>query len=464
MLIALVAVAGLLQRPPQIEPQAAFDARLDSIFSKSGAPGAGLRVAIKGKTVYQRAFGYADEAKKTPMKLSDSFEIGSLSKQFTAVCALMLVKDGKLDLSEKLGDIIPKVPPAWKSATIDQILHHMSGIPDYEEIATYDFYNKKASNQDVIDQARKKEPAFKPGERFEYSNTGYYLVGMVVEKRSGIPMSQFLRKRVFDKVGMKSTYAEPSTSKPATGYHSRTGSRVAQPPIEWSSTLGAGGIVSTLDDLVKWDNALYTEKLLPRALLDKLWKTTKFNNGTTNTYGYGWFVGNFRGVNEQEHSGQTNGFTCVYRRFPDQKCSVWAFTNTYGGDVVFGLAQPALIRYLDAVNYAKAPFSASENGERTARHLQALTQATGVGSDYSLLAPNMKSFATEAGSAPSRDAINKYLSESKEFRFLRLIPRESPSFGKVELYVYRQLASPADRYWSLAFANGLLISVRMEDE
>lgn len=145
MLTALIAFAGLAQQP-QLETQLAFDARLDTLFAKGGTPGAAVRVAINGKTVYQRAFGYANEATKAPMKVTDAFEIGSVSKQFAAVCALMLVKEGKLNLSEKLGDVIPEVPTSWKSATIDQILHHMSGIPDYEEIATYDFYNKKATN------------------------------------------------------------------------------------------------------------------------------------------------------------------------------------------------------------------------------------------------------------------------------------------------------------------------------
>lgn len=464
MISALLYASLLFQDQPKLESQASFEQRLQKMFTASGSPGAGVRIAINGKIVFQRAFGYADEEKKIPAKITDAFEIGSVSKQFTAVCALMLVKEGKLNLSEKLGDILPQVPDSWKSATIDQILHHMSGIPDYEEIATYDFYNKPVSNQDVIDQAKKKEPTFKPGDKFEYSNTGYYLVGMVIEKRSGMPMSQFLRKRVFDKVGMKSTYAEPPTSKAQTGYHSRTGKRVAQPPIAWSSSLGAGAIVSTLDDMMKWDAALYGDKLLPQSLLSKIWTPTKLNDGSTNPYGYGWFDGKFRGVKEQNHSGQTNGFTCFYRRFPDQKCSVIAFTNTYGGDVVFGLAKTALVRYLKDVSYAQLPIPTDPNPAATERNLKALSQAGNGGEDLSLLAPNMKAFATEEKSKPSRDAIKEYLAASKDFRFLRVTKRDTPSFGEVEEYLYRQSNPNGDTFWTLGFAKGLMVTVRMEDE
>lgn len=448
----------------QVETQAAFDKRLEKQFVASGVPGAAVRVAIKGKVVYQRAFGFSNEETKAPMKVSDSFEIGSLSKQFTSVSALMLVQEGKLSLSEKIGAIIPEIPESWRSATIDQVMHHMSGIPDYEEIATYDFYNAPRTSAEVITQGAKKEPAFKPGDKFDYSNTGYYLISMVVERRSGMPMSQFLRRKVFDKLGMKSTYAEPATSKLVTGYHSRTGKRVAQPPIAWSSSMGAGAIVSTLDDLMKWDEGLYTEKLLRKDLLEKIWTPTKLNDGSENSYGYGWFATNFRGIKELNHSGQTNGFTCLYRRFPDQHCSVWAFTNTYGGDVVFNLVRPAVVRFIAPVSYPRLPIPIDPDPARTKRHILALTQAANGGEDLSLLAPNMKSFATEEKSEPNRKFVKQYMAVSPEFRFVRMTKRTSPTYGEVEDFLYRQTNPEGDKYWTLGFANGLMVSVRMEDE
>lgn len=444
----------------QLEPQAVFEQRMSKMFAAGDVPGAGVRVAINGKVVYDKAFGVANEDTKFPAKTSMSFEIGSLSKQFTSVSALMLVQDKRLSLSETIGSIIPGLPESWKSATIDQIMHHMSGIPDYEAIATYDFYNANRTNAEVIAQAAKQEPEFKPGDKFDYSNTGYYLISMVIEKRSGMAMSQFLRRRIFDKLGMKSTYADPSTSIPMTGYHSRTGSRVAQPPIAWSSTLGAGGIVSTFDDLMKWDEALYSEKLLKKDLLNKIWTPTKLNDGTENEYGYGWFETRFRGVKELDHSGQTNGFTCLYRRYPEQHCSVWTFANTYEGDVVFGMSRLALTRYLTVLNYALIPIPNDPDPVRTKRHIGLIALVANGGDDLSALAPSMKNLATDAQFETRRKQIKALMAVSDTYRFVRKVNTGS----EMEDFLYRQTNPDGDKYWNLRFSKGLLVRLTVENQ
>ena len=452
------------QQLAQLEKQSVFDARMEKMFVASGDPGAGVRVVINGKVAYDKAFGVANEETKIPAKTSMSFEIGSLSKQFTSVSALMLVQEGKLSLSETIGSILPQVPEAWKSATIDQIMHHMSSIPDYEEIAAYDFYNAPRTNAEVLAQAAKKEPAFKPGERFDYSNTGYYLIGMVIEKRSGMPLSQFLRRRIFDKLGMKSTYADPPTSTPMTGYHSRTGKRVAQPPIAWSSSLGAGAIVSTLDDFMKWDAALYTEKLLPKNLLEKIWTPTKLNDGSVNSYGYGWFDTQFRGLKELNHSGQTNGFTCIYRRYPEKHCSVWAFTNTYDGGGVFSMARLALSRYLTSVNYALIPIPEDPDPTRTKQHVGLIALVANGGDDLSALAPNMKNVATEARFENTRKQIKGLIAVSDSYRFVRMVKITDPTVGEIQEYLYRQANPDGDKYWNLRFNMGLLTGLTVENQ
>ena len=454
----------LFSASAQLQSQAAFDTRMEKMFVASGVPGAGVRVAINGKIAYDKAFGVANEDTKIPAKTSMSFEIGSLSKQFTSVSALMLVQDGKLSLSETIGSILPQIPDSWKSATIDQIMHHMSGIPDYEAIATYDFYNANRTNEEVIAQAAKHELNFKPGEKFSYSNTGYYLIGMVIEKRSGMPLSQFLRRRIFDKLGMKSTYADPPTSTPMTGYHSRTGKRVAQPPIAWSSSLGAGAIVSTLDDFMKWDEALYTEKLLKKDLLSKIWTPTKLNDGSVNSYGYGWFDAKFRGLKELNHSGQTNGFTCIYRRYPEKHCSVWAFTNTYDGGGVFSMARLALTHSLTSINYAMIPIPEDPDPARTKQHTGLMSLVANGGDDLSGLATGMKNIATEARFESTRKQIRSLLAVSDSYRFVRVIKTNDSTSGEVEDFLYRQANPDGDKFWNLRFAKGLLISLYVENE
>ncbi|MEZ0326966.1 MAG: serine hydrolase domain-containing protein [Fimbriimonas sp.] len=315
--------------------QPALEAKLETLFKESGVPGAAVGVIKDGTVIYRRAFGVADVDKQTPFTSDMAFEIGSLSKQFTAVSILMLVKEGKFALSDPIGAILPDLPEKWRAATVELVLHHMSGIPDYEEIAGYDFYNRAHEGKEIIASAASKEPAFKPGEKFYYSNTGYYLLSQIVETKAGVPFGKFIEERVFKPLGMTHTYAinRPKDTKLPTGYHSRTGTRVAQPPIAWTSSLGAGAIVSTLDDMAKWDASLYTEKLLPANLRDKLWETTKTLDGSPVQYGFGWFMSTYQGSPFQNHSGQTNGFTCFYNRFPKQKVSVIGFTNTYGGSI-----------------------------------------------------------------------------------------------------------------------------------
>ncbi|MEI8282669.1 MAG: serine hydrolase domain-containing protein [Armatimonadota bacterium] len=453
----------ILAVPAQLEPQSVFDARMEKLFVASGVPGAGVRVVINGKIAYDKAFGVANDTTKLPAKTSMSFEIGSLSKQFTSVSALMLVQEGKLSLSETIGSILPQVPESWKSATIDQIMHHMSGIPDYEEIATYDFYNEPRTNDEVIAQAAKHELDFQPGEKFNYSNTGYYLIGMVIEKRSGMPLSQFLRRRIFDKLGMKSTYADPPTSTPMTGYHSRTGARVAQPPIAWSSSLGAGAIVSTLDDFMKWDAALYTEKLLPKNLLEKIWTPTKLNDGSVNSYGYGWFDAQFRGLKEHNHSGQTNGFTCIYRRYPEKHCSVWAFTNTYDGGGVFGMARSAMSRVMPSINLDLIPIPNDPDPARTQQHVGLISLLANGGEDLSALSPNLKNVATEARYEGMRKQIKSMMSVSNSYNFVRVVKTSDPKAGDFEEFTYRQTSPEGNKFWNLKFNKGLLVGLTVDN-
>ena len=448
------------------KPDAAFDGRLERYFTASGVPGAAIRAIVDGKVVYEKAFGVIDLDSKGPTALDSAFEIGSVSKQFVATALLMLVAEGKVDLQAKVGDVIADLPASWRGATVDQILHHMSGIPDYEEIAGYDFYNQPRATKDIVAEASKKEPAFKPGEKFEYSNTGYFLISMIVEQKSGMPVGRFLTKRIFEPLGMTSTYADVQAegAKPMTGYHSRSGTRTKEPPIAWTSTLGAGGIVSTLDDLMKWDAALYTDKLVKQDLLQKIWTPTKLNDGSVNSYGYGWFSTTFRGTRELNHSGQTNGFTCYYRRFPEKKASVWAFCNTYGGNV-FEMVNAVAGRYVPGASYMKLVVPAEPDAARSALHLKALRQAVLAEGDMALLAPNIKNFATADGFKDLRAELKGHLDKHKSWAFLTARKRTNAAGLVIDDHIYRQELTDGDvKFWTLGWANGLLSGIRIEDE
>lgn len=457
-------LASILLVSPQVQSQNEFDQRMDRLFTTSKVPGAVIRVVKDGKTVYERSFGLADEEKKTPATAKMAFEIGSLSKQFVGVAVLQLVQAGKLKLEEKIGDIVPTLPEAWKNATVEKVLHHMSGIPDYEEIATYDFYNLPRKPQEIIDQAMKKEPAFKPGEKFEYTNTGYFLVSMVVEKRAGMPLAQYMKSRLFEPLGMTSTFtdAKPSSVTAMTGYHSRSGSRVVQPPIAWTSTLGAGGIVSTLEDMAKWDEGLYGEKLVPKELLAKIWTPTKFNNGQANNYGFGWIATTFRGLKELNHSGQTNGFTCIYRRFPDQHTTVLAACNTYDGNV-FGMARAASIRYVPGLNYAALPISEKQDGDQIKKHFDLIRMASN-GTFNDLMTPGIRDFASAARFAETRKELLGYLNASNDIKFVRMTTRTTASGVQVKDYLYRHNLTGGPKFWTVGFTGDQMSGLLVEDE
>jgi len=444
----------------------AFELALQRSFEQSDVPGAAVGVFKDGRLIYSRAFGVADEATKKPFTAEMQFEIGSLSKAFTACSLLMLVKEGKLSLSEKLGDILPDLPEAWRTATVETTLHHMSGIPDYEEIAGYDFYNKPREPKEIIDSAATKPLDFPHGAKYSYSNTGYFLLSLVLEKKSGMPSGKFLEDRIFKPLGMAQTYAStiPANANVPTGYHSRTGKRVAQPPIAWTSTLGAGGVVSSLRDLGKWDESFYTEKLLPANLRDKLFETTKTTTGEPVAYGFGWVMGPYRGVARQDHSGQTNGFTCVIHRLPSLHYTAIAFTNTYGGGVVFPLSGLAMAHFEQSLSYKSLAIPKDPDPERTKRHFAAMRQALYAEGDMAMLRPGLKDFATKPEFAKDRDEAKVSVGSMKKFRFIRNSTRKNASGQDVDEYFYRLDYEGGTVFWTLRFVGCLLGGLNWEVE
>jgi CubicO group peptidase (beta-lactamase class C family) len=463
-MLLFTALVALLFAPsrPQL-PEAAFLRRTVERIAASDVPGAALAVFRDGKVIHRQSAGLADVERGLPYSTELAFEIGSLSKQFTACAVLMLVNEGKLALDAPLGTLLEELPEAWRAATLEQVMHHTSGIPDYEELAGYDYYNVPHAAADIVAIAAGHEPAFAPGERFQYSNTGYYLLSMIVEAKGGLPFDEFLARRIFRPLGMRSTYtsARPAGVAVATGYHSRSGARVAQPPIAWSATLGAGGIVSTLADLLLWDEALYTERLLPAALRDKLWEPARANDGSEIPYGAGWFTDSTRALAHLSHSGQTNGFSCYYLRFPAQHVSVIAHGNTYGGRL--DIARPAAAHFLSALNYYSLPVPEDDDPDTTAEHLAALRQAVLREGELDLLAPGMRRFATEASYAKEREPLRALLDSSRSFRFLRSRPQgEGPD--AVEEFLYRQAHAAGETFWTMRFAEGVLVSLNWEDE
>lgn len=441
--------------------ESAFTQRLRAEFERSGNPGFVAAVFRDGKVVYKQAFGLSDVEGKTPMTADHAFEVGSVSKQFVAVCVLMLVEEKKLRLDMKLSEALPSAPSKWHHVTVEHLLRHISGVPDYEEIATYDFYNQARTPQEIFDQALKKDLDFPAGDKYSYSNTGYVLLSLIVERASATPIGEFLETKIFRPLGMTHTYASsvPTKATAASGYHSRTGARKKQPPIAWTSTLGAGGIVSTVDDMLKWDEALYGERLLRREVLAQVWTKGRLNDGGVSNYGFGWIIDQFRGFDRQQHSGQTNGFTCYYLRYPAQHTSVLVWTNTYGGNIGMPATMLAA-QFVPGMSYLTRTIPQDPDPSRTQTHLKALKQAVLAEGDMALLSEFMKGFATKDEYRSIRNEAVDYVRTAQKLEFMSVTPRSDNR----QSYLYKLTHAEGAYFFTMTFRDGLLVGLNWEPE
>lgn len=344
-LLAPQAVAAQLRSPSSQELEE-FDAWVVSYLEESRIPGALLAVASRGSFVTLQTYGLSNVELRTPVSDSTVFEIGSISKQFVAAAAMLLVEEGRLDLDDPVHDYLPDLPSEWMGVTIRQLLTHTSGIPDYELIRSYDVYRFRMTPEDVIHIAHSRPMDFEPGTGWFYSNTGYYLLSMVVERIEGKSIGDVLNARIFQPLHMgqtRMTAPEDIIPHRAAGYWVDGRDRlINRAPTETSSTLGAGGLLSSVRDLAKWDEALYSETLLTDESKTMMWTSTVLPDGEDTGYGFGWGVGGFRGMPAQTHGGQVAGFSSRIVRIPGEEIVLLAFINRY--QAAFG---PLFDRFAD---------------------------------------------------------------------------------------------------------------------
>jgi CubicO group peptidase (beta-lactamase class C family) len=268
-----------------------------------------------------------------PVTDSTVFEIGSISKQFVSATVMLLVQETKLGLDDPIHQYLPYLPGEWLGVTVRQLLTHMSGIPDYEEIRSYDVYRFRLTPEEVIQIAHSRPMDFAPGTGWYYSNTGYFLLSMIVERIEGRPLGQVLESRIFGPLEMTQTrMADPEAiiRHRASGYWvNKVGELINRNPTETSSTLGAGGILSSAYDLAKWDEALYGDQLLSAESKATMWTPGILPNGNSTGYAFGWSVGPYKGQTSQSHGGQVAGFVANFSRFPDQEAAIIVFLNRY---------------------------------------------------------------------------------------------------------------------------------------
>jgi CubicO group peptidase (beta-lactamase class C family) len=285
-----------------------------------------ILIARDGKVLFSQGYGMANLEHEVPNTPQTKFRLGSITKQFTAMAILILQERGKLSVHDKIKKYLPDAPKAWDEIEIHHLLTHTSGIPNYT--ASLDFLRTlpvRVTLKELIAKFKDKPLEFKPGDKFKYSNSGYILLGQIIETVSGESYPRFMNDTIFTPLTMTDTgydNALPIIKHRAAGYTRRLGFVLTNCDyIDMSIPHAAGALYSTVEDLLKWDQALYTEKLLPRKSVDAMFKPFKSN------YGYGWLIDTKFGQPRFEHGGGIMGFVTIIARYPAQKLLVVALCN-----------------------------------------------------------------------------------------------------------------------------------------
>jgi len=332
---------------------------------ESKIPGLTYAVVMNGKMIDSGAYGYANVELNAPVSLHTKFNLGSIGKTFTATGIMLLVKQGKISLSDPITKYFDSLPDTWKQISIERLLSHTSGIKDYVgDFPGYALIEKRDrkldySEREFIRMAAELPLNFTPGERFAYSNSNFVILGFLIHKVSGKTLPEFMKENVFDPLGMNETvYMSQKNIIPnrARGYLlDNKGNLINGNYIsEFFSSTGDMGVTTTATDMVKWSLALNSGKVLDQPILDKMWTPVQLNNGeSTNffgpSYGLGWHVADYRGYKEVGHGGSfMNGYTANYVRFPELDLTLILLANLNPSEVgrmayrIAGLIHPAL--------------------------------------------------------------------------------------------------------------------------
>ena len=311
-------------------------AKIDALFSKwdrNDSPGCAVAVIRDGEIAYVNGYGMADLDREVPISSRSLFYLGSVSKQFTGMSIALLAQQGALSLDDHVTKYVPKLGALYESISIRHLLHHISGIKDYLELLVLAGANLSFPHTEkeiVALLSEQKALNFEPGEHFLYTNSGYFLLSLIVKEVTGTPLSDFAETSIFQPLGMNQTYFYNNRVK--TGKHSvvayagmpRRGFRVC---MSHPGRIGDGGLLSTLEDLFLWDQNFYHYKVGGKELVSQLLTPGKLNNGEVINYGYGLYVTDFGEGKVVSHRGRLLGFGAEMIRLPEQKFSVICLTN-----------------------------------------------------------------------------------------------------------------------------------------
>ena len=371
-LIAAVVFAAVLGPIPAVaadpparaalsaEQLASIDAFVKTEMGREHVPGIAVGVYSRGKVLLAKGYGMANVELSVPVKPETVFQSGSVGKQFASAAVMMLVEDGKVSLDDSITKYFTGAPATWKPILVKNLLSHTSGLSEYETPertgrgAAFDM-RMDYTEDDFVKKVEALPVENAPGEKWNYRNTNYLLLGILIHRVTGTFYADFFQKRIFAPLGMTSTRLISEADiipNRAAGYE-LDGTEIKNQ--EWVSptfnSTADGALYFNVLDLAKWDAALYGTRLLKQSSLDRIWTVYPLNDGKPNPggYGFGWSIGKQNGRKLIEHGGAWQGFTCDIARYPDDALTVVVLTNldraqpTYFSHVIAGLAEPPLL-------------------------------------------------------------------------------------------------------------------------
>jgi CubicO group peptidase (beta-lactamase class C family) len=334
--------AGVLKMTHAASRQEQLSAATDEIFAdvaKPGSPGCALAVAREGKLLYEKGYGFANLEQNVPITPQTVFDIGSTSKQFSASSILLLEKQGKLSINDDIRKYVPEIPDYGKKITILNLLNHTSGLRDYLTLmvlAGIPIDGVTGDDDALGIVARQKALNFEPGSEWLYSNTGYFLLSIIVKRVSGMTLREFAAENLFEPLQMTHTQYRDDHAQliPNRGlaYEQDEKTHNWKLDVSYFEQTGDGAVHTTVEDLLKWDENFYTAKVGGKAFLDELQEAGKLNSGKTLEYAKGLFIGNYRGLKTVSHGGAWGGYRAELLRFPEQHFSVVCLCNVGNAD------------------------------------------------------------------------------------------------------------------------------------
>jgi CubicO group peptidase (beta-lactamase class C family) len=357
-----VVCGGVLAAPTHdltSEQMTAIDHYVDAEMRREHVVGIAVGIYNRGQILLAKGYGLANVELNVPVKAETIFQSGSVGKQFTAAAIMMLVEEGKIGLDDSIVKYFPNAPQSWQAIRVKNLLSHTSGLSEYESNERVGpegpFYIRLDFTEDeLVNKIEALPIEFKPGDKWDYRNTNYVLLGVIIHKVTGSFYSDYLQQRIFKPLRMTSTrlISEADIIPNRSAGYEHKGDKIQNQ--SWvSPTLNStadGALYFNVLDLAKWDAALYGTQILKQSSLDRSWTVFSLNDGKPNNanYGFAWEITSVNGHKQIDHGGAWQGFRCHFLRYPDDSISVAVLGNSDSTDpgqfahVIAGIINPAL--------------------------------------------------------------------------------------------------------------------------